>query len=77
MGIVDFFRPKHRHSNPQVRAEAVRALGADDADVLMQVAQADRDPAVRRLAIERITRPNPAGPGLRARERRLAAPPRR
>ena len=58
MGIVDFFRPKHRHSNPLVRAEAVRALGADDADLLMQVAKADRDPDVRRLAIERIRKPN-------------------
>src|SRR5580700_7581185 len=54
MGIVDLFRPKYRHSNVSVRAEAVRALTADDAAILVQVARTDRDAGVRRLAIERI-----------------------
>ena len=55
MGIADLFRPKHRHSDVRVRTEAVRALTADDAAILIQIARADRDIGVRRLAIERIT----------------------
>ncbi|HEX3477022.1 MAG TPA: DUF349 domain-containing protein [Kofleriaceae bacterium] len=55
MGIADLFRPKHRHSDVRVRTEAVRALTADDAALLIQIARTDRDAGVRRLAIERIT----------------------
>src|SRR5689334_6036462 len=54
MGIADLFRPKHRHSDVRVRSEAVRALTADDAALLVQIARTDRDIGVRRLAIERI-----------------------
>lgn len=54
MGIADFFRPKHRHSDVRVRTEAVRALTADDAAILIQIARTDRDTGVRRLAIEKI-----------------------
>ena len=54
MGIVDLFRPKYRHSDVKVRAEAIRALTADDAAVLVQVARTDRDIGIRRLAIEKI-----------------------
>ena len=55
MGIVDLFRPKYRHSDVRVRSEAVKALTADDAATLIQIARTDRDIGVRRLAIERIT----------------------
>src|SRR5215467_2652274 len=55
MGIADLFRPKHRHSDVRVRAEAVKALTADDAALLIQIARTDRDIGVRRLAIERIS----------------------
>jgi hypothetical protein len=54
MGIADLFRPKYRHSDVRVRAEAVRALTNDDAAILVQVARTDRDIGVRRLAIEKI-----------------------
>jgi hypothetical protein len=54
MGIADLFRPKYRHSDVRVRAEAVRALTRDDADLLTQIARTDREPSVRRLAIEKI-----------------------
>src|SRR3954464_3687037 len=54
MGIADLFRPKYRHSDVRVRAEAVRALTADDAALIIQIARTDRDAGVRRLAIERI-----------------------
>src|SRR3954470_7278092 len=58
MGIVDLFRPKYRHSDVRVRTEAVRALTADDAAILVQVARTDRDIGVRRLAIEKIDTPD-------------------
>jgi hypothetical protein len=54
MGIADLFRPKYRHSDVRVRVEAVKALTADDAAILIQVARTDRDASVRRLAIEKI-----------------------
>jgi hypothetical protein len=54
MGIADLFRPKYRHSDVRVRTEAVRALTADDAAILVQVARTDRDIGVRRIAIEKI-----------------------
>src|SRR5882724_9179849 len=54
MGIADLFRPKYRHSDVRVRAEAVKALTADDAAILVQVARTDRDIGVRRIAIEKI-----------------------
>lgn len=58
MGIADFFRPKYRHSDVRVRSEAVRALTADDAAILEQVARTDRDIGVRRIAIEKIKTPD-------------------
>ena len=54
MGITDLFRPKYRHSDVRVRTEAVRAMTADDAAILTQVARTDRDIGVRRLAIAKI-----------------------
>jgi hypothetical protein len=54
MGIADFFRPKHRHSDVRVRTEAVRALTSDDTTILVQIARTDRDPSVRRIAIEKL-----------------------
>ena len=58
MGIADFFRPKYRHSDVRVRTEAVKALTAEDAVILEQVARTDRDIGVRRLAIEKIKTPD-------------------
>jgi hypothetical protein len=54
MGIADFFRPKHRHSDVRVRTEAIKALTKDDAAILEQIARNDRDIGVRRLALEKI-----------------------
>ena len=54
MGIADFFRPKHRHSDARVRTEAVKAMGTDDAATLIQIARTDRDIGVRRLALSKI-----------------------
>lgn len=58
MGIADLFRPKYRHSNVRVRAEAVQSLTSEDAAILVQIARTDRDVGVRRLAIERIAEPD-------------------
>ncbi|MEZ4366528.1 MAG: DUF349 domain-containing protein [Kofleriaceae bacterium] len=57
MGLADLFRPKHRHSNVAVRAEAVRELTADDAEILQRIARTDSEVSVRRLAIERLGDP--------------------
>ncbi|HTR54484.1 MAG TPA: DUF349 domain-containing protein [Kofleriaceae bacterium] len=54
MGIADLFRPKYRHSDVRVRTEAVKALTADDAAIIIQIARTDRDSGVRRIAIEKI-----------------------
>jgi hypothetical protein len=54
MGFSDLFKPKWKHSNPEVRAEAVRALGDDEAALLATIARNDTDARVRRLAVKRI-----------------------
>src|SRR5471030_486838 len=54
MGLADLFRPKYRHSNVEIRSEAVRALSSDDLSILTQVAKTDRDIGVRRIAMEKI-----------------------
>ena len=54
MGFSDLFKPKWKHSNPEVRAEAVRALGEDEAALLATIAKNDADARVRRLAVKRI-----------------------
>ena len=54
MGITNLFRPKYRHSDAAVRAEAVRELDSDEVDTLVVVARDDADASVRRIAIEKI-----------------------
>ena len=54
MGFTDFFKPKWKHSNPDVRAEAVRGLGDDQVTLLAAIARSDADARVRRLAVKRI-----------------------
>lgn len=58
MAISDLFRSKHKHSDPAVRAEAVRTLAAEDADVLASISREDEAELVRRLAIERLADPD-------------------
>ena len=57
MGLTDLFRPRHRHSDASVRADAVRQMGPDDADLLANIARDDRDVSVRRLAIDKVDDP--------------------
>src|SRR3954469_1044216 len=54
MGFADLFRPKWKHSDPEVRAEAVRQLGDDQASLLATIAKSDADARVRRIALKRI-----------------------
>src|SRR5688572_7162173 len=54
MGLFDLFRPKWKHSDVDVRTEAVRNLGADDHETLVRVARDDQDARVRRIAVKRI-----------------------
>lgn len=58
MGIADLFRPKYRHSNAEVRAEAVRQLGPEQTDLVVKVAREDSDPSVRRTALVKIDDPD-------------------
>jgi hypothetical protein len=57
MGFVDLFRPKWRHSDEEVRAEAVRMLGADEISILERVARQDPSPRIRKLAFKKIEDP--------------------
>ena len=53
MSFVDFFRPKWKHSDPDVRMDAVRDL--DTESQLIQVLRSDEDARVRRLALKKVT----------------------
>ena len=59
MGFLDLFRPKWKHSDPNIRLEAIKDLSADD-DLprLVQVARHDRDVRIRRIAIKKIDDPD-------------------
>jgi hypothetical protein len=56
MALLDRFRqPAWKSPDPDVRAEAVRQLGHDQADVLVEIARGDVDPQVRRAAVHRLS----------------------
>src|SRR5262249_6334309 len=55
MGFFDIFKPKWKHSDAEVRAEAVRELGDDQAALLAEIARTDSDARVRRIALKRIS----------------------
>lgn len=57
MGFADLFRPKWKHSKPAVRTEALRAMGADATDIIVEMARTDAEDTVRRAAIEKIVDP--------------------
>lgn len=58
MGLLDLFRPKWKHSDANVRAEAVREFSSeDDWERLTQVARHDRDVRVRRIALKKLDDP--------------------
>lgn len=57
MELLERLRPRWRHPDPQVRAGAVRELGAGDGDRLATVARTDADAGVRRIAIKKLDDP--------------------
>jgi Domain of Unknown Function (DUF349) len=61
MGLADLFRAKWKHSDAEVRAAAVRELGADEAHVIITIAKSDADAGVRRIAIKKLDDPGVLG----------------
>jgi hypothetical protein len=64
MGLLDLFRPRWKHSNPSVRAEAIKELSPEapsDLSRLTQVARHDSDARVRRIALKKINDPDLLG----------------
>lgn len=57
MSFLDFFRPRWRHSDIEVRSEAVRQLGADDLPLLAKIVRQDVDARVRKIALKKIDDP--------------------
>jgi exonuclease SbcC len=57
MTLLDSFgRPKWQHKNPDVRIEGIDLL--DDPDLLLEIVNADPDPAVQARALSRINNPD-------------------
>ena len=52
MKLSDLFLPKHAHSNPEVRKQAVSKMS--DKNLLDQISKKDKDEAVRKLAQKRL-----------------------
>ncbi|MBI2566900.1 MAG: DUF349 domain-containing protein [Candidatus Schekmanbacteria bacterium] len=57
MALLDMFRPKWRHSDEAVREDALRTLGSDDLQTVVEIAESDPSPRIRRLALSRIENP--------------------
>lgn len=54
MGFMDFFKPHWKHSDPAVRAAAIRSLEDDQQEVLLSLALEDSDVANRIAAARRL-----------------------
>jgi hypothetical protein len=57
MSLLDRLRPKWQSADTEVRAQAVRDLPKEEADLLAAVAQQDPDPRVRRIAVKKLESP--------------------
>src|SRR5438045_2508786 len=58
MGFMDFFKPHWKHSDPAVRAAAIRSLEEDQQEVLLSLALEDADVANRIAAARRLKDPD-------------------
>ncbi len=58
MALTDFMKPKWKHSNPEIRLKSVQEMGANDSELLQEIAVTDSDSRVRIEAIGRITDEN-------------------
>ncbi len=54
MGFMDFFKPQWKHSDPSVRAAAIRGMDDDHQDALLAMALEDEDPANRAADARRV-----------------------
>src|SRR4051812_21638334 len=50
MGFLDFFKPQWKHSDPAVRAAAIRSLEEDQQELIFTLALEDADAGNRTLA---------------------------
>ena len=57
MGFMDFFKPAWKHSEPGVRAAAIRSLEEDQQPLLTNLALEDQDPANRLIAARKVKDP--------------------
>jgi hypothetical protein len=58
MDLIERLRPRWRHPDPEVRAEAVRELGSAERERLAEIARTDPDVRVRRAAMQRLDDPD-------------------
>ncbi|NLB64444.1 MAG: DUF349 domain-containing protein [Fibrobacter sp.] len=56
MSLLDFFRPKWRHSNPTIRINAIRNLDASQQEIFIEVIEKDAEVEVRRVAVQKLNR---------------------
>ena len=54
MGLFNFFKPKWKHSNRQVRLTAVENMSVDDLETLLEIIREDADQEVRLAALAKI-----------------------
>lgn len=54
MGFSDFFKPRWRHTSPEIRLKAVGRLTENDQEIFKEIAMHDGDDRVRGAAIEKI-----------------------
>ncbi len=57
MGFMDFFKPAWKHSEPGVRAAAIRSLEEDQQPLLLTLALEDQDGANRLIAARKLKDP--------------------
>ncbi|MSP60840.1 MAG: DUF349 domain-containing protein [Myxococcales bacterium] len=61
MSFLDYFRPRWRNSDADVRAEAVRQLDDNDKALLLRIVRQDSDAKVRKIALKKIDDPEILG----------------
>lgn len=57
MSLIDRLKPRWQHSDPNIRADAVRQLSKEDLEVLTSIASTDPDARVRRIAVKKLEDP--------------------
>ena len=57
MSLINHLKSKWLHSDPEVRARAVRELDKEEVELLASIARNDAEPKVRRIAIKRLETP--------------------